>query len=95
MAALSNTIRPYNTTVKNNDNKTIVTLYNTDVFTREGNRITLNTGGHFTNTTKNRMNEAFRQYGVDANVYQKNKQFYCSVCRTSYSFTDNTLIFSI
>ena len=52
----------------------IVSYHNTHVVTakRVGNqwRVTLNTGGWRTNTTKTRMNQASNQYGLGFQVYQ-------------------------
>jgi hypothetical protein len=55
-----------------------VTLYSTVIVTidREENRAILRTGGHKTATTKRRMNEVAKAYGLDFHVYQSKGKWY-------------------
>ena len=57
-----------------------VTYHKTDVVTvNQDGSITLDTGGWFTQTTKNRMNQASNQYGLCFRVYQAMGVWYVSV----------------
>lgn len=64
------------TSIQTVDGKTAVTYHNTAVVTFDENLITLNNGGWFTNTTKNRMNQASNQFGLGFGVYQKDFTWY-------------------
>jgi hypothetical protein len=50
---------------------TRVRYHQTDVVSFSPKTITLNTGGWFTNTTRNRMNQAAQQFALGYSVYQK------------------------
>lgn len=45
-----------------------VLLHNTVIFRRVGKRITLDTGGFFTATTRNRMNQVANEFGLPFSV---------------------------
>ncbi len=81
MARISATIRPYNTTVSTNaDGATEVRFYATVIATVKfypvGAHVTLRTGGHFTATTKARMNEVASDFGVLFSVFADKKVWY-------------------
>jgi len=59
------------TTVTRQGESTIVTFHTTPVVTFGGKKVTLDTGGWFTPTTKTRMNQASRQFGLGFSVFQK------------------------
>lgn len=83
----------HKTTVKADWNRgTIrVTYHSTDVVRVTPKTITLNTGGHFTNTTKTRMNQASRQYGLGYSVYQKNYDWFVKYRGKIYKFKGRSL----
>ena len=60
-----------NTAVMVNGDDLSVILHSTEVVKRVSGVITLKTGGWFTPTTKTRMQQASRQYGLGYNVFQK------------------------
>ena len=60
-----------NTSVATVNGLTVVRLYSTDVVMFNKDRIILNTGGHFTATTKQRMNQASREFDLGFKVYQQ------------------------
>lgn len=53
-----------------------VTYDKTDVVVVQGNRLTLDTGGYYTKTTKTRMNQASNQFELKYWVFQRNKQWF-------------------
>jgi hypothetical protein len=69
--AQQQTLGTHATTVKGSGNLLRVTYHSTDVVTADSNRIVLDTGGYFTNTTKTRMNQASNQFGLGFTVQQK------------------------
>lgn len=65
------------TTVTQGPHGLRVTYHETDVVTvSKTGRITLNTGGWFTNTTKLRMNQAAYVYNLGYRVYQEKRKWY-------------------
>jgi len=60
----------WNTTITKGNEKTKVTLYETDVISWDAKNIKLNSGGWRTQTTKNRINQASNEYGLGIKVYQ-------------------------
>ena len=74
-----NTIRRYrNTTVTDDGDKVVVRLHRTDIFIldRGIGGVTLNSGGWRTVTTKKRINEALKEYGIPLRVWQSNFDWY-------------------
>ena len=65
-----------NTKVYHKDGYTIVKLYNTEIVRFNSNIIVLNTGGWYTVTTKQRMNQAADEYGLGYRVFQHKHQWY-------------------
>lgn len=49
-----------------------VRLYKTDIVVADGDQVMLNTGGHFSYTTKRRMNEVLNALGIELRVTQEN-----------------------
>jgi hypothetical protein len=66
----------------------------TPVASKLGNRITLNTGGWFSNTTKRRMNQFSNNFcnGVFS-VFQRNYQWFVSIHGKELPFNGNTINF--
>jgi len=65
----------HKTAVKTDGNLVRVTYHSTDVVTADSNRIVLDTGGYFTNTTKTRMNQASSQFNLGFRVNQVKGQW--------------------
>lgn len=53
-----------------------VTLYQTVIFRKTKTGFILDSGGWRTNTTKNRINQAFRENGLPFSVYQERGQWF-------------------
>jgi len=59
------------TTIKTVNGKTAITYHSTAVVTFDQDSIVLDSGGWFTQTTKNRMNQTSNQFDLGFNVFQK------------------------
>jgi hypothetical protein len=66
----------YRTTVVENGDDLAVTYVSTAIVKRNGNTITLDSGGWETVTTKRKMNQAARQFALGFSVYQKRGKWY-------------------
>jgi hypothetical protein len=67
-----------------------VTYHNTDVVTVEADgTVTLNNGGWKSNTTKLRMNQASRQFGLGFGVYQRDFEWFVSFKNPAYTAEGN------
>jgi hypothetical protein len=66
-----------------------VRYWSTDVVTVNWDTgiITLNTGGWWTTTTKLRMNQASREWGLGYQVYQANFDWFVSIDGEDYNYT--------
>lgn len=64
------------TSIRHDDGATIVRYHSTDVVTVRGNEITLDSGGWMTVTTKRRMNQAARTFGLPFSVYQRRGEWF-------------------
>ena len=66
---------------ENNNGATVIRYHNTNVVTIDQDRmyVTLQTDGHYTNTTKKRMNQASKQFGLGFKVFQKNFDWYIRI----------------
>lgn len=68
-----------NTTVSEEDNQKCVKLYDTEIVRFDQNVIVLDSGGYFTKTTKNRINEVSREFDLGIYVSQKGGNWYVEV----------------
>ncbi len=66
----------YRTTVVENGDDLAVTYVSTAIVKRNGNKITLDSGGWETVTTKRKMNQAARQFALGYGVYQEKHKWY-------------------
>jgi hypothetical protein len=64
------------TTVCRIDGELVVTYHSTAVVRANSERILLDTGGHFSSTTKTRMNQASRQFELGYGVYQRKGKWF-------------------
>ena len=88
-----NTVGTHRTTVARDNDVLMVTYHNTVVVKVTDNRyVTLNTGGWYTNTTKTRMNQASRQYGLRYSVYQVDFAWYVSIGDDMQPYYDGIVI---
>lgn len=72
----NDTVGTHRTTVYTQDGTTYVRYHDTDVVAFDKDRIVLNTGGYNSRTTKLRMNQAARQFGLGFIVTQKQHKWY-------------------
>jgi len=79
------------TTVTFLNGETVVVLYSTPIVRYSDKKIILNTGGWRTSTTKNRMNQASKEYGLGYTVYQKNFDWYVSYRGEEHTFESNSV----
>ena len=70
-----------NTSICDDDREVIVTLHSTTivVYNRLAETVTLNSGGWQTVTTKARMNQVAKHYGLPFGVYQQNHEWFVQV----------------
>lgn len=68
-------------------------LYDTVIVERDGDKVTLNTGGWKTNHTKNCMNDFLKSFGFG--VYQKDFVWYVRGREVSFSFDVDKVTFTI
>ena len=68
-------------------------LYNTIIVERDGDKVTLNTGGWKTNHTKNCMNDFLKLFGFG--VVQKDFVWYIRGREVSFSFDVDKVTFTI
>jgi hypothetical protein len=87
----THTIGKHCTTVKGNRHNLRVTYHSTDVVTVNNGVVTLDTGGHFTNTTKARMNQASNEYGLGYQVFQNKFKWYVKTNIAVLEFDGNTI----
>lgn len=81
------------TTIATDDNGLIAVTYHTTKVVRfDASRIILRTGGHYTVTTKRRMNEASKQFQLEYQVYQVNFGWFVSWRGKEYSFWDDMIL---
>lgn len=60
-----------NTATMRLNNNLYVQLHSTIVFKKEGSKVTINSGGYKTVSTKTLINKCFNQLGINAYLYQK------------------------
>ena len=72
-------IGTHKTTVRTENNNTIVRYHNTDVVTFSDKVVYLNNNGYMTNTTKTRINQTANEYGLGFKVYQKNYTWFVEI----------------
>lgn len=80
------------TTVFNSLGSTYVRYHNTDVVRFNDSEITLKTNGWYTQTTKNRMNQAANQYNLGFSVSQRDWKWYVMTPDGEIPFTDGMTI---
>ena len=69
-------VRGVSTTIMTKDGQTEVIYHGTPVVTFDGHSVTLQARGWLTATTKLRMNQAARQFGLRFAVFQKDFDWY-------------------
>lgn len=80
------------TRVKKDGDNLIVRYHDTEVVKVTKDKITLNTGGWFTNTTKTRMNQASNEYDLGYQVYQKKGKWFVDFKGDAIPFEGKTLV---
>ena len=86
----NHTVGAHATTVARDRTGTLNITYHSTVVVSvaDDGRITLDSGGHRTSTTKTRMNQAARQYGLGFEVYQRARAWYVRVGGCVLPFAD-------
>ena len=68
-------------------------LYKTVIVERDGDKVTLNTGGWKTNHTKNCMNDFLKRFGFG--VFQKDFKWYVRGPNETFSFDERKISFTL
>lgn len=91
------TVKGIATTVKTDNKGTIVVRYHeTDVVVvRPNGRITLNTGGWKTATTRTRMNQASNQFSLGFHVYQRNYKWFVEYQGKTLEFDGSSIVLGL
>ena len=76
MAQQSQIGRTATTIATDNEGYTVVTYHNTQVVRFNNDEVYLNTGGWWSATTKTRMNQTAKQFGLGFSVFQKNDKWF-------------------
>ena len=77
-----------NTLVQTTNGTTTVRLHHTTVVSFDQDRVTLNSGGWRTVTTKARMNQAANQFALPYRVWQKDFSWFITIGDKVYTFHD-------
>lgn len=85
-------ITDFKTKVETNENGGTVRLYNTIVVSFTQDSIMLNTGGFQSAMTKDRMNEAAREFGLGYSVRQHKGVWYVQYNGAETPFTEQTML---
>ena len=85
-------IGTHKTTISDDGGKKTVRYHNTNVVTFDNNRVTLDTGGWTTYTTKKRMNQASQTFGIGFEVYQKDWEWFVEYKGETIEYQGDTLI---
>ena len=83
------TIGTHKTSVVNDNSVTMVCYHSTPVVKITDTDIILNAGGWYTATTKRRMNQASKSYGLGFAVYQVNFSWYVDYKGDTIPYEDN------
>jgi len=84
--AQQHTLGSHATTVTRKEGNLSIIYHSTEVVRETADKIILNTGGYFSNTTKTRMNQASSQFDLGFNVYQKKKKWYVNYLNKTHPF---------
>lgn len=90
--ARMNRIGKGNTTIKTENGKTTVRYHATDVVTFDKRRIILNSGGWYTKSTKDRLNQTAAQFALGFHVYQEANEWHVSYKGESVDFFDGMVL---
>lgn len=77
---------------KDSNGNRFVQYHHTRVVEWNDREIILNTNGWFTSTTRNRMNQASNEFGLDFSVYQKDHQWYVAYKGDYLSFKSDKVV---
>ena len=81
-----------NTKVYNKNGFFCVKYHSTEIIKFNKDMIILNSGGWYTNTTKNRINQTCNQYDLCLNVFQKAYDWFVEYNNKIIPFKDNMII---
>jgi len=90
----THTIGTHRTNVEQLGDRTYVRYHSTNVVEFDHLWITLDTGGHWTRTTKLRMNQASNEFDLGYRVYQRNFEWYVDLSdKSTVKMDTNRFIF--
>lgn len=87
-------IGSHRTNIFQGDGYTCVKYHNTNVVKFNDNKIVLNSGGWWTPTTKNRMNQTSNQFGLGFRVFQKDFVWFVDYQGATIKFGKYNMILS-
>jgi hypothetical protein len=80
------------TVLPHDGGRTSCIYHQTKVVSWNDSTVVLNSGGHRTLTTKTRMNQCAREYGLGYSVYQKNRVWYVDFAGKTIPFQDDMVL---
>ena len=86
--ARQNTIGSHKTTVSTTFGTTSICYHDTVVVSFSTSKITLNSGVWHTSTTKARMNQASRQFGLGFSIFQRDFEWFVDYKNETLPFYD-------
>lgn len=89
--AQTSQVRGVATSIRSESGNTIVRYHATDVVTFSAWCITLDSGGHRSNTTRTRMAQASNQFALGVSVFQRDWNWYVGWRGETYPFTDGMM----
>lgn len=87
----TNKLGTHATTVTMDGDTVIVTYHNTNIVKVSPDKIILDSGGWFTQTTKRRMNQASEQFNLGFRVYQNKGKWFAKLNDRISQFQDGVL----
>ena len=87
-----NRLSSYRTMVASQNGNTVVTYVTTPIVEFDAENIILRSGGYETVTTKRKMNQAARQFGLGYCVFQKDHEWFVQVQDKTVPFFDGIQI---
>jgi hypothetical protein len=87
-----NKLSAYATTISSDSSYTRVIYQSTDIVKWNQDRITLNSGGWETRTTKRKMNQAARQFKLEYSVFQDDFTWYVTFNNKTVPYKDGIIL---
>lgn len=87
-----NEVGKHCTTISSDEKMTNIRYHSTDVVSFNSEKIVLRNEGWQTVTTKTRMNQASRQFGLNFSVYQEKHEWYVTFKGETFAFEDGMIL---